>query len=568
MAIADDVLIDYTNKRIYGETTFLAGSTFYTVNELYTYIMDTFDAATQMDDPVPFASGSNVLTYIIANGWYIEQALIKHLKGASIQTDGYTDKIRIITLATGHTIINLDIGETVTGTTTGDTGVLLDVLGNNLWIRMDDSGDLFDDIDETITCNSHSGTVGGSVSVTGEELFSNVFSIGTVNSGYAYIEQNGAILTSWWGAGNSGSGNLQLDVLVKVKVAGTLINSGTVTVYNRNYGDTYANASADLSGGGRVPVSIETQEDPSITLTSAQIDDYIAAAHGGTASIAEIAVAFGTYSADIDDSGVNEDYVCQIDEDSQAQSIVYQALQWMCSKDRVSQTLNGAPAPLYKASNSGYTPIKTAPFASMAGTTLIFAQGNYPVNVGTGSYISTDIVGTQHTPPSTMTVALTGLVPGDRCVVFRALDGSVIKNMFTSHATNNDNTDLTFEVQEAIPKDTPQSGYIRVVDTATNTEQRYAYTSWTGSVFTLSDALTQDYDGTDTAYVGYIDEQASSTSISKSGLQYVSDRAVIVRVRNSATGGNQIIPFEVQATIQSTGLSVPASRNPDNVIGN
>lgn len=568
MAINDDILIDYVNKRIYGESAFLSSSTFYTVNELYTHIMDTFDESTQMDDPVPFASGSNVLTYIIANGWYIEQALIKHLKGASIQTDDYTNEIRIITLAADHTIVNLDIGEAVTGSTTGDTGVLLDVVGNDIWVRMDDSGDLFDDDDETITCNSHSGTVGGAVSVTGEELFSNVFSIGTVQSGYAYIEQDGAILTSWWGEGNSGSGNLQIDVLVKVMVADTLINSGIVTVYNRNYGDTYANASADLSGGGRVPVSIETQADPSIILTSAQIDDYIAAAHGGTASISEIAVAFGTYSADIDDSGVNENYVCQIDEDSQAQSIVYQALQWMCSKDRTNETLNGAPAPLYKASNSGYTPIKTAPFASMAGTTLIFAQGNYPINVGTGLYISTDTLGIQYSPPSTMTVALTGLVAGDRCVVFRATAGVVNKSMFTSHATNNDNTDLTFEIQETIPKDTPQSGYIRIVDTSTGTEQRYAYTSWTGSIFTLSDALTQDYDGTDTAYVGYIDEVTSSSTISKSGLQYVSDRDVIVRVRNSSTGGNQIIPFEVQATIQSTGLSVPASRNPDNVIGN
>jgi hypothetical protein len=565
MAIEDDVLIDYVNKRIYGETTFLAGSTFYTVNELYTHIMDTFDGASQMDDSVPFGSGSNVLTYIVANGWYIEQALIEHLKGASIETSGYNDAIRILTLNSGHTIVAADIGETVTGGTTGDTGILLDVLGNNLWVRMDDSGDLFDDDDETIICNSHSGTVGGSVSLTGEELFSNVFSIGTVNNGYAYISQNGSILTSWWGEGNSG---LQIDVLVKVRIAGTLIDSGTVTVYNRNYGDTYANASADLSGGGRVPVSIETQEDPSITLTSAQIDDYIASAHGGTASTSEIAVAFGTYVADIDDSGVDEDYVCRIDEDSQAQSVVYQALQWMTSKDRTAQILDGVPAPLYRASDAGYTPIKTAPFASMAGTTLIFAQGNYPINVGTGSYISTDTIGVQHTPPSTMSVALTGLVSGDRCVVFRALNGEVIKNMFTSHATNNDNTDETFEVQESIPKDTPQSGYIRIVDTSASTEQRYAYISWTGSVFTLSDALSQDYDDTDTAYVGYIDESASTTSISKSGLQYVSDRTVIVRVRNSSTGGNQIIPFEVQATIQSTGLSVPASRNPDNVIGN
>lgn len=568
MAIADDILIDYTNKRIYGESTFLSGSTFYTVNEMYTHIMDTFDEASQMDDAVPFASGSNVLTYIIANGWYIEQALIRHLKGASIETSGYDDEIRILTLSGGHSIVIADIGNTVTGGTTGDTGTLLDVDGNDIYVRMDDSGDLFDNTSETITCNGHSGTMGGAASVTGEELFANVFSIGSVNSGYAYIEQNGVILSSWWGEGNSGIGSLQIDVLVKVKVAGSLIDSGNVTVYNRNYGDTYANASADLSGGGRVPVSIETQADSNITLTSAQIADYVASAHGGDGTISDIAVSFGSYQADVDDDSTNENYVCRVDEDSQAQSIVYQALQWMCSKDRSSETLNGAPAPLYKASDAGYTPVKAAPFATMAGTTLIFAQGNYPINVGTGSYIATDTAGIQHTPPSTMSVSLTGLVSGDRCSVFLASAGAVVKNQFTSHSSNNTSGAGAFEVQETIPKDTPQAGTIRVRDTSAETEQEYTYTSWTGKIYTLSGTLSQSYDGTDTAYVGYIDEVSSGSSITKAGLQYVSDRAVIVRARNSSAGGNQIIPFEVQATITNTGLSVPVSRNPDNVIGN
>jgi hypothetical protein len=129
--------------------------------------------------------------------------------------------------------------------------------------------------------------------------------------------------------------------------------------------------------------------------------------------------------------------------------------------------------------------------------------------------------------------------------------------------------DGDFIVQETISKDTPQSGYIRIVDTSASTETRYAYSSWASGVFTLDGVtLDQDYNGNDTAYIGYIDEEATTTSITKSGLQYVSDRTVVVRVRNSSPGGNQIIPFQVDATITSVGLSVPASRNPDNVIGN
>jgi len=227
-------------------------------------------------------------------------------------------------------------------------------------------------------------------------------------------------------------------------------------------------------------------------------------------------------------------------------------------------------AALYKYADAGYSPNKAAPLGYMAGTTLIFAQGGYPTDIGAGSYISVDTSNVQHTPPSTMSVAVTGLVATDFVSVFPAVDGAVNKAQYTSHATDNDETDGDFIVQETIPKDTPQTGYIRVVDVATTTEQRYQYDSWTASTFTLHTGVTldRDYAGTDTAYVGWIDEEAADTSITKTNLQFVSNRAAIVRVRNSAAGGNQIIPFEVQATITSNGLAVPASRNPDNVIGN
>jgi hypothetical protein len=168
-----------------------------------------------------------------------------------------------------------------------------------------------------------------------------------------------------------------------------------------------------------------------------------------------------------------------------------------------------------------------------------------------------------------MAVSVTGLVATDRVAVFKTLNGSVDKTQFTSHNTNNTLGAGTFEVTVSIPKDTPQAGFVRVVDTSSATEQRYAYSSWTGAVFTLN-AVTLDraYNNTDRAYVGYIDEQTAGTSVVKSGLQYVADRTVIVRVRNSSAGGNQIIPFEVAASITNTGLAVPASRNPDYVIGN
>ncbi len=118
----------------------------------------------------------------------------------------------------------------------------------------------------------------------------------------------------------------------------------------------------------------------------------------------------------------------------------------------------------------------------------------------------------------------------------------------------------TITVGSAIDTDTPSTGYVRVVDTSANTEQRYAYTSWTGSVFTLSGVTSFAYDGTDTAYVPYIDEQAAATSISKSVI-YVSDRTVMIRVRIKG-----IIPFETTGTYGSTGLSVAAIRTTDSIV--
>lgn len=572
MPIASDVLIDYTNKRLYGESTFLSGSTFYTMRELYTYIMDLFGELVQLDDTVPFGSNTSELNYVIANGWYVQQALVKHLKGASMLTNGYNNAIRVLSFAAGGYVnaVAGDIGKAVVGGSTGDTGKLLDYdnTARKWWVRMDAADDLFDTNEAiTITTGTGAGTTSGA-SVTGEELFGNVVTVGDVNNGSPYIEQNGAILASWWGTGNSGTGSKHIDVLVKVKEAGALINSGLIEVYNRNYGDTYSNASADLSAGGRVVAALATQADSAITLTSVQVAAYVDAAHGGTGATAHIAMTFGTYTADIDDSGVNENYVGRVDESSQSQSVVYQALQWMISKDRTSQTLNGVPAPLYQKANVAYTPNKAYPIAQMAGTTLILQQGCYPINVGSGSYIATDTSGVQHNPPNTMSVSVTGLVATDRVAVFKSLNGVVDKTQFTSHNTANTSGAGFFRLTTNIPKDTPQSGYIRVVDTSAGTEQRYQYASWSGDTFTLTGTLSVTYDNTDRAYVGYIDEQASGTSITKSGLQYVADRTVIVRVRNSSAGGNQIIPFEVAATITSTGLAVPASRNPDYVIGN
>ncbi len=282
MAIQDDFTIDYVNRRLYHSS----GTTIYSVNALYTYIMDTFDELAQMDDTVPM-SAQTPTDYTLTNGWFTDDDSFKYLKGGAIKSVGQDEEIRILTLASsGYTsAISGDIGKTVTGGTTGDTGKL--VAYNNTtrkwWVRMDDSGDLFDNSSEAITITSGTGEGDMSIiSVTGENLWANVYTLGTIeqhaNEEQIYIVQNGSALAEWWPDSASPSVR-HIDILLKVKEADVEINSGLITVFLRNYpsagnADLYDHFEIDLTAGGRNAVPLATSPDLNNTTAHATISGY------------------------------------------------------------------------------------------------------------------------------------------------------------------------------------------------------------------------------------------------------------------------------------------------------
>ena len=96
MAIADDWSIDYSLKTI----THSSGATVYTVLELYSWLMDLFDDATQMDDPVPMSAQTPV-EFTLINGWSIPAASYPYLKGGAL-TDSTNDDLwaNVYTLGT------------------------------------------------------------------------------------------------------------------------------------------------------------------------------------------------------------------------------------------------------------------------------------------------------------------------------------------------------------------------------------------------------------------------------------------------------------------------------------
>jgi len=282
MAIQDDFTIDYGNKRL----IHYSGSTVYTVNALYTYLMNTFDELDQMDDTVPM-SAQTPTDYTLINGWFVDDDSFKYLKSGAVKTEGHINEIRILTLASGGYVsaISGDIGKIVTGGSTGDTGRLLayDNTARKWWVRMIDSGDLFDNASESVSVTS--GTGAGSMSVistTGENLWANIYTLGTIeqhaNEEQIYVIQNGSALAEWWPDAATPAVR-HIDVLIKVKETGVEIDSGKITVFLRNYpsagdADLYDHFEIDLTAGGRNAVPLATSPDLNNTTAHATISTY------------------------------------------------------------------------------------------------------------------------------------------------------------------------------------------------------------------------------------------------------------------------------------------------------
>ncbi|MGL4557930.1 MAG: hypothetical protein ACRCV5_10525 [Afipia sp.] len=86
MAIQDDFTLNYTAKTI----SHTSGSTRYTVNALYSWLMDLFDDSGQMDDTVPISAQTPV-EYTLINGWtFNADSDLGYLYGGSIVVEKAT----------------------------------------------------------------------------------------------------------------------------------------------------------------------------------------------------------------------------------------------------------------------------------------------------------------------------------------------------------------------------------------------------------------------------------------------------------------------------------------------
>jgi len=321
MAIGDDWAIDYANRRIYYTGT----GARYTVREFYSWLMDTFDELAQMDDPVPM-SASTPTDYTLLNGWFIPYKDFRFLKGGSIATSGWNADsydggiLKITFEATGYTdAVSTDIGKTVTGSTTGDFGVLLDYDNEQRvwWVRVTTAG-TYASAGETVSVSGGSGSGTVSSTATGENLWSNLYTLGTIEEDTnIYIYYGTYPLTQsdeipfYWGLGH-------VDLLVLIKEADSLKASGYVTVFARNYGDYFDFFEIDISGGGRNPVPLATSTDIDNQTSASTVNNYtdvIIAQVNGKLNVTGESGSFQTWEKVTGDTSGATGYVLYYDPD-------------------------------------------------------------------------------------------------------------------------------------------------------------------------------------------------------------------------------------------------------------
>lgn len=271
MAIGDDFTIDYTNKRIHH----FNGTTVYTVQEFYSWIMDEIDEEATIVYGVPM-SAQTPTAYTMTESWFLDigegSKAHHYLKGGAIKTIGYLNNIQVLVLDSYTSCVAGDIGKTVTDDAT-PIGELLsyDNALQKWWIRTGSGDPILDNSVMAITDGTGAGNADGD-SVDGEDLYANVYTLGTIEAtGLMYICQAGAKLDpDWWDPDD------HIDVLVQVKEAGTEIDGAVITVYLRVYTDLMDFYEIDLTVGGRNAVPLATFDDPDNPTAIATVMAYMA----------------------------------------------------------------------------------------------------------------------------------------------------------------------------------------------------------------------------------------------------------------------------------------------------
>jgi hypothetical protein len=243
----------------------------------------------------------------------------------------------------------------------------------------------------------------------------------------------------------------------------------------------------DLTGGGRQPIPLATSLDLNNQTAIGTIEDY----QDGTT--ATIAIAYGSYAADINQDSVNENYEVQIDCNNQRLSYVYEVCKYWTGEASTKLLDTTVEGRIYKYANATYTPVKASPLGTYGGGKFFGARGVYLINVPAAdaeNYQLIDSDGNTVSPPSFATMSVSGLSVGDFVGIYPAVGTTIAKNQFTIHPTLNYEGGTGFVLGSNIPGDTPSVGRFVVYDNSEDQEHIYRYTSFTGGTFVFPEIIT------------------------------------------------------------------------------
>ena len=295
MAIQNDFTI-YPKTKVIRHTS---GTTVYSAVAFYSYLMTTFDEPGFLTYQTPIKFNTPT-SFTMLNGWFLDDGdgntgdsedghILQYLTGGGIDTSGYStisDPILMADLQTSTAdFVYTDKDRTVKSG--ANVGPLLAYKNDyptagriRIWVRDTQSHGAL--ATATVTEVTTAGGTGSGTtdsvtgSVSGDEIYHNLFTIASFPTDVfpqVYVYQRHPVTTQsynvrvriaeWSAFTNWDRGSI--DVLIPVKLGGTLIDSGNVSVFVRQTGDTYTfvenTGSSALNPSGRTPNATETSAD-------------------------------------------------------------------------------------------------------------------------------------------------------------------------------------------------------------------------------------------------------------------------------------------------------------------
>ena len=200
------------------------------------------------------------------------------------------------------------------------------------------------------------------------------------------------------------------------------------------------------------------------------------------------------------------------------------------------------------SSPTQFTSPKSSPFGTFTGTQIFGARGIVfinPASADTQSYILTDDNGTLRSPPNTVSYIVNNTVAGDRVLVAHdtGTSGIIDKDQFGGLSIggsplSNGLGDSSILVAGTIDSEVPESGFVRIVETALQEEHHYVY-----------DARVTGVDGTfalRSIPLGTV-TTASTTQIIDTGSNFVTANAEIGMLVRGTNNGKTTHVWEVTA---------------------